>query len=37
MAPPIASSARNEIAPMAVCATRPDAQRRELFAVKRRA
>ena len=37
MAPPIASSARKEIAPIAVWATRGADQRRALFAVKRRA
>ena len=35
--PPIASRARKEIAPMAVCDTRPADHRRALFAVKRSA
>ena len=35
--PPIASSARNESEPSAVCAIRKDDQRRAFFAVKRRA
>ncbi|MDT4872744.1 hypothetical protein FQZ97_1079450 [compost metagenome] len=37
IAPPIASSARKEIAPMAVWAMRLDEKRRALFAVKRKA
>ena len=37
MVPPIASSARNEIAPSAVLATRAADQRRALLAVKRSA
>jgi hypothetical protein len=37
MVPPIASSARNEIAPNAVLATRAADQRRALLAVKRSA
>ena len=37
IAPPIASSARNEIAPMAVCDTHCGDQRRAFRAVKRSA
>ncbi len=37
MLPPMASSARNEMAPSAVCDTRDDDQRRAPLAVKRSA
>jgi hypothetical protein len=37
IAPPMASSARKEMAPMAVCEMRSDENRRALLAVKRSA